>query len=157
MTEPTAEDVEAAHAMVLIASGDFARGFPALDRCNDRRRAARKLPALQHAPKWRGGDLVGKTILIVTHTSGHGDAWQLLRFFPELKRRGARVVVCCPDGQARLLAEADGCDAVISASIEEPCGAWGLPWQAWDHDYHLPIDSLPGLLGVTLDLPPWAD
>jgi hypothetical protein len=150
----TEDDRESARAMVAIWRGDFERGMAALDVVNAREIAVKNLAAL-HSPVWRGESLEGKAIMVVTQTAGHGDALQHGRFLPALKRRGAKVILCCHYSQANLFAESDGIDQVIMASLEEPCSAWGHP-EIWPHDYYVRIDSLPVVLGTTLSTIPSA-
>lgn len=93
---------------------------------------------------WDGDDLAGRTIL-VHDEQGFGDTIQHVRFLPQVKALGGRVILRCPPALGRLLAEIDGADQVLSIARGEP-----LP----GFDVHAPLMSLPHLLGTTLETIP---
>ncbi|APA86522.1 tetratricopeptide repeat protein [Paraburkholderia sprentiae WSM5005] len=101
------------------------------------------------APRWNGESLGGKT-LFVWGEQGHGDALQFVRFVPAVaeyvKQQGGKLVYCCFSSLQTLFARSLG-DAVQTIV---PHDLRPLP----AFDFHLPIASLPLVLGVTLkDLP----
>lgn len=96
-------------------------------------------------PRWQGEALAGKSILICPE-AGMGDMLMLCRYAPLLKARGAaRISLLCHAPLARLLRGAAGIDQVIA--IGEPLASTGWDW--W-----VPILSLPGLCGTTLETIP---
>ena len=93
-------------------------------------------------PLWDGSDLQGKSILLHCE-QGFGDSIQFIRFAPLLQRRGARVVVLCPQPLEKLFQSAEGVDFVTSC-VEN----------LWPCAFQVPLMSLPGLLGIQLDTLP---
>jgi tetratricopeptide (TPR) repeat protein len=131
-------------AMLRLLSGDRARGWPDFEA----RRALRpqRTPS---CPPWQGlkpgEDLSGRTLLVWHEDEdehGHGDLIQFIRFATPLARLGARVVVQCPASLVALMRHTRGVYAVAPQEA-------GLPLAC---DVHVPVMSLPGLLGIT-DIP----
>lgn len=96
-------------------------------------------------PRWDGTPFAGRTLLVQSE-QGSGDTLQFLRYLPEVKARGGRVVLYCQDSLAGLLAGAEGADAVV------PRVAGGSPPPA---DLQVPMMDLPRLFGTTLAAVPW--
>jgi Flp pilus assembly protein TadD len=122
-------------AFLWLAHGDYERGWPEHEwrfRCRNHRGVSVSRPA------WKGEDLEGRTILLHAE-QGLGDVVEFIRFAAPIKRRGARVIVACPDSLLRLLAEYPMVDSVHD---------WFGPVP--DCDVHLPLMSLPAFLGTTL-------
>jgi Flp pilus assembly protein TadD len=91
-------------------------------------------PPTTGAAPWRGESLKGRSIL-VTMEQGHGDAFQFVRFVPDLVALGAdRVVVECHPSTRALLA-ASGYDVVVRGEVPVT-------------DWYVPILSLPHWLGT---------
>lgn len=96
-------------------------------------------------PRWHGASLSGCSILICPE-AGMGDMLMLCRYAIVLKARGAaHVSLLCHAPLASLLRSAAGIDKVIA--IGEPVASAG-----WD--YWVPVLSLPGLCGTTLETIP---
>ncbi|MBB5447691.1 MULTISPECIES: tetratricopeptide repeat protein [unclassified Paraburkholderia] len=101
------------------------------------------------APRLNGEALKGKTIF-VWGEQGHGDALQFVRFVPAVaefvEQQGGKLVYCCFSSLQTLFARSLGDEVpTIIPHDQRP-----LP----HFDFHLPVGSLPFLLGVTLnDLP----
>jgi len=89
-------------------------------------------------PKWSGGSLSGKTILIWAE-QGFGDTLQFIRYAPLVKERGGVVVVECQKPLADVLLRCTGIDRLIAAGDELP-----------QFDVQAPLVSLPGLFGTTM-------
>lgn len=89
-------------------------------------------------PAWAGEDPAGKRILVYWE-QGFGDTIQLMRYLPELKARGATVIFDVQPSMMRLLANRPWIDELVP---------YGQPVPAYD--YHVPVMSLPRLLGVDL-------
>jgi tetratricopeptide (TPR) repeat protein len=117
----------------LLVLGDFAAAWPHYEW---RRRLKQIWRPAQVAPAWDGGDLEGKTIVLDCE-QGLGDAIQFVRFAPMVTARGARALLRCPAPLSRLFAGAGLADQVIGHGPAPP-----------PHDLHVPLLSLPGLLGV---------
>lgn len=125
-------------AVSYLILGDYARGWPAYESRWQYEHLAGSLP--EHSqPRWTGQDLSGKTILVVGE-QGHGDNIQFCRFIGSLHAAGARVLFQTTTGLIPLFANS----AMIS---------WTGTYtdQPPEFDYWVPIMSLPGVLGVTLE------
>ena len=85
--------------------------------------------------RWQGEEVAGKTVLL-TREQGLGDALQFVRFARPLSARGARVVIEALPPIANLLATAPGITEVVVGDASTHA-----------HDYHLPLLSLPHVLG----------
>ncbi|MGE5088824.1 MAG: DUF5672 family protein [Candidatus Levyibacteriota bacterium] len=136
-----APDFAAAHwnlALALLAHGHYAEGWREYEW-------RLRLPELggrvaaPPAPRWQGGDLAGKTLLVTTE-QGLGDAIQFVRYAGTLAARGARVVVQAAARLQRLLASAPGVAATVA--VGEPIPAC---------DLSIPLLSVPGVLGIDAD------
>lgn len=129
-------------AVSYLILGDYARGWPAYESRWQYEHLAGTEP--QHRqPRWRGEDLKGKTILVVGE-QGHGDNIQFCRFLGNLHAAGARVLFQTTLGLIPLLANSQVIAWVGTYTDQPP-----------EFDYWIPIMSIPGVLGVTLDnLPP---
>jgi Flp pilus assembly protein TadD len=128
--------------IALLGAGQFTEGMVAHE--------ARWSELLKYAiwdsgiPRWDGEDLDGKTI-IVHHEQGFGDTIQFCRYLPQLRDRGARVIVAVPQPLMRLMA--------ISGLADEVCEINGPSPAA---DYHSPMLSVPRFVGATLETIPTA-
>lgn len=137
---PDDAEVRYNHALLRLLLGDFAQGLPGLEwRWG--------LPGFSRPnfpqPQWRGEPLAGRTILLLGE-QGLGDAIQMIRFAPLLKRAGATVLVACRPALHALLASAGGVDRLLPYSHVA----------AESFDFHVPLLSLPGAFGTTLDTIP---
>jgi tetratricopeptide (TPR) repeat protein len=120
-------------AMALLTMGNLKEGFR---RYRWRWHALDKFKAMRlKAPMWDGSDLKGKTIL-VHEEQGFGDSLQMLRFMPELKKRGAKAYFYARPVLLPLLEGWDGCDKALSWNVEDKsvpddvdvvCGGMDLP------------------------------
>lgn len=93
-----------------------------------------KLPGKE----WNGEPLAGKNLLIHAE-QGFGDLIQFVRYVPILARQGARVVLAVPQVLRRLLSTVEGVAEVVTTLKEG------------HYDYHIPLLSIPRLVGVSLD------
>ena len=93
------------------------------------------------AQRWQGEELPGQTLLLHAE-QGFGDTLQMIRYASRCSERVGRVHVWAPEALRRLLANAPG----VSAMVDQP-GAF---------DAHLPMMSLPGVFGDSLESPPTA-
>ncbi|HEY1379498.1 MAG TPA: DUF6165 family protein [Gemmataceae bacterium] len=90
-------------------------------------------------PRWGGGPLDGRAVLIHTE-QGVGDVLMFMRFLPRIKRDlGGRLVFACQKALQPLLRNLPWVDHWFP--IDEPA--------AINFDVYLPLLSLPGVLGVT--------
>lgn len=125
-------------AVCYLLMGNYKDGWPAYETRWDYEHLAGTEPKFKQ-PRWRGEDLKGKTILVVGE-QGHGDNIQFSRFIYNLQAAGANVKLQVTDGLIPLLSHS----AIIKwvGRYDEDPG---------DFDYWIPIMSIPGILGVTLE------
>ncbi|MGD9537361.1 MAG: tetratricopeptide repeat protein [Alphaproteobacteria bacterium] len=121
-------------ALVLLQLGRYGEGFKAYEARFERPESpARRLDA----PRWDGGALDGRTIL-VHDEQGYGDAIQFARFVPLVAARGGRVVLQCAAPLVRLMRSLEGVAEVIAQDDAAP-----------PHEAEAPLLSLPAILGIT--------
>jgi Flp pilus assembly protein TadD len=120
-------------ALVWLSRGEFERGWPEFEW-----RLSPPETRRCRQPRWDGSDLAGRTILLDAE-QGLGDTLQFVRFGSRLRQRGGRVVLVC---QPRLVPLLCACCPAVDQVI--PQG------QSVPFDVHLPLLSLPGVLGTTL-------
>lgn len=89
--------------------------------------------------RWQGQAL-DASVLLLWAEQGLGDSLQMARFLPRLRAEHprARLLLACPKTFHRLFAQFDGIELL------EAEAAPAFDWQ-------LPLMSLPGALGVTLE------
>jgi Flp pilus assembly protein TadD len=130
-------------AYVLLRQGRWAEGWMRLD-------ARDWLAPMQdylRLPRWDGGPLVGRRILVGVE-AGHGDMIQFCRYCAQLKDAGAaRVGVLCHPGLVALFGSLRGADEIIPLDRPLDRAAWDV-WVA-------PL-SLPLHVGTTVDTVPAA-
>jgi len=90
-----------------------------------------------HRPRWKGQDLRNKTLLLWAE-QGAGDFIHFARFITPLKQRRARVIVQTSAAHVAFARSASYADAVI-VHVDELAGAF---------DYHIPMMSVPYVLGI---------
>jgi tetratricopeptide (TPR) repeat protein len=123
-------------ALLWLQLGDWERGWPEFEWRLEypRLRLKREFPQ----PRWDGGDLAGKTILLYTE-GGFGDALHFARYLPLVAGRGGRVVLECQPELKTLFQSVGGVDTLVARG--EP-----LP----PFDVRCPLQSLPLAFGTTL-------
>jgi hypothetical protein len=136
--KPDHAEAHYSRALVQLAQGDFANGWQGYEW---RLRCKRFVQPQVPGPRWQGEALAGKT-LFVHAEQGLGDTLQFVRYVKLLRELGAHIVTRVPKTLLPLLT-ASGYDELI------PTGQ--SPAQ---YDYHIPLMSLPGLLGNSLSTIP---
>ena len=133
--------LEIAHC--ALAEGDFSAGWPAYEwRWRTAQMQSDRLPSA--APLWLGTSaLAGKTILVWAE-QGAGDTLQFVRLVPQLLADAAQVILRVQAPLRRLIESLDARIAVISDDLPLPA-----------HDVHVPLLSLPLVLGIDA-VPPFA-
>ncbi|HTV88873.1 MAG TPA: tetratricopeptide repeat protein, partial [Stellaceae bacterium] len=131
-------------AQILLLKGDLAAGWPEYEW-------RWKLPeyawlqALHGEfaqPRWAGEPLDGRTVLVYAE-QGLGDTLQFVRFLPQIAGRGGRIVLAVQPPLLKLLDGIAGADVI-------PLDRKPLPY----FDVHLPLLSLPCVLGASLETIP---
>jgi hypothetical protein len=125
-------------AVSHLIMGDYARGWPAYEARWQYEHLAGTEPQFSQ-PRWQGEDLKDRTILVVGE-QGHGDNIQFCRFLMNLHAIGARVLFQTTEGLIPLLGNSGIISWIGRYSDEPPV-----------FDYWIPIMSIPGVLGVTLE------
>ena len=140
--EPGHADSRFHLGVVQLRQGNWAEGWRNYE---SRWYLERAHEALRHTalPRWDGGDLTGKTILLWSE-QGLGDTLHFIRLAQQVKAMGARVVVECQAPLVSVIQAMPDVDQVVAVGqAVPPC------------DVQVPLLSLPAVLGLTLDtLPP---
>jgi Flp pilus assembly protein TadD len=120
--------------------GDFVTGWRGYEWRN---RVIAQLPRELGAPRWHGGPISGKTLLVHTE-QGYGDTILFARFLKRARERSqAQIVLEVPKALLPLLSGVSGTDLVIPFGATPP-----------HVDAEIALPSLPGALGIELgDLP----
>lgn len=146
--KPDSPNIRLNRAMLLLLTGRFAEGWQEYE-CRWNVKPLQPLTFTQ--PLWDGSDLGGKTILLYGE-QGLGDTIQFIRYAPEVKRRGGRVVLGCQKVLLRIMESAPGIDQFVPFGSSLPA-----------FDVYAPLLSLPGILKTTPETVPadvpylWAD
>jgi hypothetical protein len=134
---PGDADANYNRALLDLLRGNFQAGWPGLEWRWGLKGFSR--PNFD-APRWEGQPLAGRTILLVGE-QGLGDVIQMIRFANTLKQSGATVLVECKPALHALLRTAPGIDRFVNP----------LEGRREAFDYYIPLLSLPGALGATLE------
>jgi tetratricopeptide (TPR) repeat protein len=138
--EPDQAEIHWNRSMVWLLRGDYERGWADFEwRWNCA--GQKPLPTFSQ-PRWDGGPLEGKSILLHTE-QGFGDTLQFIRYAPLVKAKGGRVIVQCQKSLLLLLSRTPGIDQLV---------AWGAPSPPFD--VYAPLMSLPHLFHTTLETVP---
>lgn len=125
-------------AVAWLAMGDYKNGWPQYETRWNYEHLAGTEPQYSQ-PRWRGEDLKGKTIL-VQGEQGHGDNIQFCRFLFNLHVMGATIKLKVTDGLIPML-QGSPIIQEVQSYADDP----------GEFDYWIPIMSLPGVLGITLE------
>ena len=125
-------------AVAYLMTGDYTRGWAQYEWRWKYEHLDGTLPNYPQ-PRWTGQDIKGKTVL-VQGEQGHGDNIQFVRFLYNLHVMGAKLKLKVTDGLIPLLGSGSIIEKVMSYTEEDT-----------DFDYWVPIMSIPGILGITLD------
>ena len=136
--DPTNVTAQFNLGVAYLLAGDYARGWPAYEVRWQYEHLAGTLPNFSQ-PRWIGQDLKDKTIL-VCQEQGLGDTIQFIRFLFPLHTAGARVILQTNNNLAPLFAGSPVIDQIVDVN-DTPTG----------FDYWIPIMSIPGVIGVTLE------
>lgn len=127
-------------ASLRLLLGDWAGGWADYEW---RWRGPKALPRPRfRQPEWRGEPLAGRTILLHGE-QGLGDTLQFCRYARALADQGARVLLAAPDPLLGVLEGVEGVAALVANGRSPP-----------DFDVHLPLMSLPRMLGASLETIP---
>jgi tetratricopeptide (TPR) repeat protein len=119
-------------ALLWLLMGDWTKGWSEYDW---RFRIKDFPPHSFTQPRWDGGPLAGRTLLVLAE-QGLGDTIHFLRFVLLARQCGGRVILQCQPQLLPLLAECLG---------EQELIVQGKPLPAFD--VYAPLVSMPGILG----------
>lgn len=125
-------------AVAYLLLGDYDKGWRQYEARWNYEHLAGTMPQFAQ-PRWTGQDLKGKTILVVGE-QGHGDNIQFVRFLWNLHIMGAQIKLQVTDGLIPFLSR-----SAIIKQVGRYTDDMG------EFDYWVPIMSIPGVLGITLD------
>lgn len=128
-------------AATLLLKGDYEQGFIEYEHRFGVPEMAGPLTRYS-LPQWEGEELGGRSIVLHAE-QGFGDTIQFVRFAPQVKSRGGRIVLAVQPELMRLMEGIEGIDEIIPLT-DTPAA-----------DLHCPLLSLPRILGTTLHtIPP---
>ena len=134
---PDSADAHFNYSLALLKSGSFTNGWEEHEWRMKGDLGKSHYPYKQ--PRWQGESFDGKTLMIYAE-QGFGDSIQFVRFFPEVKKRGGKVIFLCQPELISLFAEAEGIDEFIPRPLK------GVP--DIEFDYFAALMSLPHILGL---------
>ena len=124
-------------AVAYLLAGDYANGWQQYETRWNYEHLAGTLPNYSQ-PRWTGQDVKDKTVLVLGE-QGHGDNIQFVRFVGDIISRGAKVILVVSDNLRPLL---QGAAIPTVLNFGDPIPSF---------DYWIPIMSIPGVIGMTLD------
>lgn len=125
-------------AVAYLLKGDYQQGWKQYESRWNYEHLAGTLPKFQQ-PRWTGQPIKDKTILVVGE-QGHGDNIQFSRFLYTLHVMGAKLKFSVTNALIPLYQTSNIIEQVLSYN-QDP----------GEFDYWVPIMSLPGIIGITLD------
>jgi len=133
----TPNDVESRwnRSLLLLRRGDFLSGWKEYEW---RRRQSWWLARDFSGPEWDGRNVSGQKLLFYAE-QGLGDTIQFARFAGVVARAGATVTLEVQPELERLVSSLEGVSVIAKGGV--------LP----EYDAHLPLMSLPHILGVTTE------
>jgi hypothetical protein len=137
--DPTNVTAEFNLAVAYLLKGDFERGWQYYEARWRYEHMAGVKPNLSQ-PEWTGQDLKDKIILLVGE-QGLGDQIQFVRFAANLTAAGAKIKLVLSEGVKALFPDQAGGIIGVYKSGED----------LGEFDYWIPIMSIPGVLGITLE------
>jgi Flp pilus assembly protein TadD len=132
---PEDPDAHRNRSLTMLLMGNLAQGYREYEwrwRCSDFR------PLQIHQPLWRGQEAPG-AVLLVYAEQGLGDTLQFVRYAPRARHRVGEFWLVAREGLLPLLGRCIGIDRLI------PMGS-----HVHGFDYHVPLLSLPAVLGTSL-------
>lgn len=125
-------------AVCYLLLGNYTQGWQQYESRWQFEHLAGTLPQLPQ-PRWTGQDLKDKTVLVMGE-QGHGDNIQFSRFLVHLHNIGARIKFLVTDGLVELFRSSTILD-FVGTYADDP----------GHYDYWVPIMSIPGNIGLTLE------
>jgi len=142
---PSYPEARLNRALLCLLMGNYAEGWKEYERRLETDGWRRLHPGRPRHPRWDGSALESGTLL-VHHEQGLGDALQFVRYLPLLRVGDARLVFEADRRLLRLLRGLIGAEGIIMKAVGASRGQ--------ETTCEMPLMSLPGLLGTTLDTVP---
>jgi tetratricopeptide (TPR) repeat protein len=121
----------------LLLAGRYPEGWPGY---RQHARVAGTSAVGPPSTEWDGRSIAGQRLLVYAD-QGLGDTIQFARFLPRCKQRSeARLIFRCQPSLRRLFADCCAADTICTTEDSLPA-----------FDRHVPLASLPGLFGVTIE------
>lgn len=139
--DPDHADAHWLLGMLSLQRGDFLNGWKEYEWRWKAKNFKTTIPDLGR-PLWDGSPLNGRSLLIHME-QGRGDMIQFVRFASKVAAAGGKIIVCAVQELVPLLRSVEGVSQVVLQSGPLP-----------DFDLHVPVLSLPFLLGTTLETIP---
>ena len=142
LRQPDQAEAQWGRALAYLQKGDLARGWEGYEW---RFLFQQAYPHRYTKPYWNGEAFAGKRLLIYDEI-GYGDVFQFARYLPLVKARGGTVLFEVKHGLQPALRGLSGVDEWLERGVD-----------AVDEsrfDLHIPLESLPGVFGTTLDTIP---
>jgi len=136
--DPTNATAQFNLAVAWLITGNYADGWRQYETRWHYEHLAGTAPKYPQ-PRWQGQDLTDKTILVVGE-QGHGDNIQFCRFLYNLHLMGAKIKLQVTDGLVPMLQGSSVIQQVMQYDQD-----------AGHFDFWIPIMSIPGILGITLE------
>jgi hypothetical protein len=124
-------------AVAHLAAGDLEKGWE-LFEARWRFKHHEHILLQYEKPRWEGQDVTGKTVAVLCE-EGDGDNIQFIRFIKHVEELGATVIIQTEPQLKELFTNSFN-NLVIDNTEELP-----------EHDYWIPILSLPKLLKITYE------
>ncbi|MBT9611810.1 MAG: tetratricopeptide repeat protein [Burkholderiales bacterium] len=140
--QPDLAEAQWGRALAYLQKGDLARGWEGYEW---RFLFQQAYPHRYSKPYWNGELFAGKRLLIYDEI-GYGDVFQFARYLPLVKARGGTVLFEVKPGLQSALRGLTGVDEWLERGSQ--------PVEENRFDLHLPLESLPGVFGTTLDTIP---
>ncbi len=143
--DPEHYDAHFNRSLSLLATGRFEEGWKAYEWRFKRDGWQKIYPHRLEDPRWDGRKFPGKS-LFVHSEQGFGDTIWLIRYLPMVKSLGGHLILETRNELIDLLQNFAGIDQLVSMSVDHPPRA--------AYDFHIPLMSLPGIFGTTLQTIP---
>nr|MBB4246655.1 tetratricopeptide (TPR) repeat protein [Rhodocyclus tenuis] len=125
-----AHDLRFEASLCQLSYGDYETAWPFYE---ERLRAFPERVVRPASPSWDGNYLAGQRLLVLCE-QGLGDSVMMVRYLPFLAAQGLSVDIACPPALVRLMRSLPGIGKVTAIGETLP-----------EHDFHVPIMSIPGL------------
>jgi hypothetical protein len=132
-------------SLLLLRFGRMEEGWKEYEWRFQRANRHNAYPHRLASPPWDGSEFHGRSVLVHCE-QGFGDTLQFIRYLPLVKHRGGTVIFETQAQLCSLFQGFRGADEVVALSADVPIER--------PHDYHVPLLSLPGIFGTTVETIP---